>query len=53
MLAALKAKMEKERKIILNLSYNSKAHNVGLFLSYILLFIYKAGMFSAVFHPID
>jgi hypothetical protein len=25
MLAALKAKMEKERKIILNLSYNSKA----------------------------
>jgi hypothetical protein len=50
MLAALKAKMEKERKIILNLSYNSKPHCKvrGFFLFYIVYPI-RLRMFSACF----
>jgi hypothetical protein len=49
MLAALKAKNGKERKIILNLSYNSKPHcKMGLF--FILYCLSnKARMFSACF----
>jgi hypothetical protein len=50
MLAALKAKMEKERKIILNLSYNSKAHNVGLFLLFYCLSI-RLECFQLFFIP--